>query len=84
MHTLKKWIIVTRLETIILALASIELGSPLAAFIGTFYWCIVYCLHKGFFSNNLRLLQNNCQLTRVLFRGCLSISRLSFRRIGRI
>ncbi len=36
MHRIKKWIIATRLETIVLALSSVGLGSALAAFTGSF------------------------------------------------
>ena len=40
MNHLKRWVIATRLETIPLALASVGLGSALAAFTGTFDWRI--------------------------------------------
>jgi 1,4-dihydroxy-2-naphthoate polyprenyltransferase len=40
MYFLKRWIVVTRLETIMLSLASVGLGSALAAFSGAFYWRI--------------------------------------------
>jgi 1,4-dihydroxy-2-naphthoate octaprenyltransferase len=38
MNNLKKWIIAARLETIVLALASVGLGSALAASTGSFDW----------------------------------------------
>jgi len=38
MNTVKKWAIATRLATIPLALATVSLGSALAAFTGTFSW----------------------------------------------
>jgi 1,4-dihydroxy-2-naphthoate polyprenyltransferase len=40
MYFLKRWIMATRLETIALSLASVGLGSALAAFAGTFDWRI--------------------------------------------
>jgi 1,4-dihydroxy-2-naphthoate polyprenyltransferase len=40
MHFLRKWIMVTRLETTMLSLASVGLGSALAAFTGIFDWRI--------------------------------------------
>ena len=40
MRFLKKWIMVTRLETIVLALVSTGLGSTLAAFVDNFSWSV--------------------------------------------
>jgi 1,4-dihydroxy-2-naphthoate polyprenyltransferase len=40
MYSLKRWIMVTRLETITLSLASVGLGSALAVFTGIFDWRI--------------------------------------------
>lgn len=38
MNNIHRWVIATRLETVILSLASVGLGSALASFTGTFDW----------------------------------------------